>query len=376
MIPADVASRLQNQATADVAVRPAAPVKEVSDRLSDLVAGQRVMAEIQAALPNGTYRALINQRDVTLALPFSARSGDALELLVTESDGKKALAVVAHREASSGRFSGESVSTTLSRTGQFIAQLLGEGRETPGRATALPLNAGKPVASAPPLDAPDIAPSLKQAISESGMFYESHLARWVDGGLPTEALLREPQGKLASASALPAGDRTDAAAAGRAPSSTEAETALFAGKGVGTTHGGDQPVAPQTQAIVQQQLEALATHHFAWQGFVWPGQEMRWEIDEDAQGPAPDDGESAERWRTRLSLRLPTLGQIDARIELRGDRLLLAIDVDNAQAKNLMRAQIESLRQRLLDAGLIVASVGVDETAAEPNASDGHDGAR
>ena len=82
MIPSDVASRLQ--VSADATLRPVAPAQEISDKLSGLVAGQKVMAEIQALLPNGTYRALINQRSVTLALPFSAKSGDALELLVTE----------------------------------------------------------------------------------------------------------------------------------------------------------------------------------------------------------------------------------------------------------------------------------------------------
>ena len=86
MIPPDVASRLQS--SADVALRPVAPAQELTDKLGGLDVGQRVLAEIQAMLPNGTYRALINQRNITLALPFSAKSGDTLELLVTESDGK------------------------------------------------------------------------------------------------------------------------------------------------------------------------------------------------------------------------------------------------------------------------------------------------
>ena len=89
MIPSDVASRLQ--VSADAASRPVAQTQEIADKLSGLVAGQKVMAEIQAMLPNGTYRAMINQRSITLALPFSAKSGDSLELQVTENDGKLAL---------------------------------------------------------------------------------------------------------------------------------------------------------------------------------------------------------------------------------------------------------------------------------------------
>ena len=60
MIPADLASRMQ--VSADTTLRPVAPTQEISDKLSGLSAGQRVMAEIQAMLPNGTYRAMINQR--------------------------------------------------------------------------------------------------------------------------------------------------------------------------------------------------------------------------------------------------------------------------------------------------------------------------
>ena len=46
-------------------------------------------------------------------------------------------------------------------------------------------------------------PLLKQAITTSGMFYESHQAEWVEGRYSKEQLLQEPQGKLASQTPLP-----------------------------------------------------------------------------------------------------------------------------------------------------------------------------
>ena len=409
MIPADVASRLQTQVTSDVSLRPSAPVRDVSDRLSDLVAGQRVMAQIQAMLPNGTYRALINQRDVTLALPFSARSGDSLELLVTESDGKKALAVVSHREAQAGQTTRESVSTTLSRTGQFIAQLLGDGKETVDRPSTPLLNGNKPISNAPPQSANDILPALKQAISESGMFYESHQARWVEGQYPKDALLREPQGKLSSPHTTPpsASGQSDAAAranttphqpnpglstsaeidttrsqarepiqtsdtaarANTAPhqpnpglsTSANVDTARSLAREPVQTQGTHQLIAPQTQGIVQHQLEALATQHFAWQGQVWPGQEMRWEIEEDGKGRGQDGEEVTERWQTHLNLRLPTLGGVNAQIQLRGEQIVLSISVDKPQTGVLMQRERENLRRQMLDAGLTITSLGIGE---------------
>ena len=139
MIPPDVASSLrlvlpdtnalQSQQTAPV---PAA--QRIADVLSNAVPGQRILAEIQAMLPNGTYRAVVAQREITLALPFSAKPGDTLELEVAESDGKLILAFVANR--TSGKTAAslpDSVSTSLSTAGKVIGNLLnpleGEGKQ-------------------------------------------------------------------------------------------------------------------------------------------------------------------------------------------------------------------------------------------------------
>ena len=94
MIPADLASRLR--LASETSVQPLSPTKDISDSLSDLVPGQRVMAEIQAQLPNGAYRALVAQRELVLSLPFSAKSGDSLELQVVEVFGAE-LRVRGHR---------------------------------------------------------------------------------------------------------------------------------------------------------------------------------------------------------------------------------------------------------------------------------------
>lgn len=74
---------------------PQAPraTTRVLDVLSEYVPGQKMMAQIQFQLANGAYRATIAQRDVTLALPFSAKPGDSLELEVVETEGRIAFAV-------------------------------------------------------------------------------------------------------------------------------------------------------------------------------------------------------------------------------------------------------------------------------------------
>lgn len=356
MIPADVASRLQ--LAADVALRPVAPAQEISDKLSGLSSGQRVLAEIQSLLPNGTYRAIINQRDVTLALPFAAKAGDSLELEVVDSDGKLTLAVVARAAGETQKLPAESVPTTLSRTGQLISTLLGNAGNTTSGPTPTPLNANQPIAGAPPATAQDILPLLKQAITQSGMFYESHQAEWVDGRLDKSALLLEPQGKLASASPRAeqlAAPRTGAEATPSATATIDAS----GGKASSTAQAAQQLVAAEALPLVRQQLDALATQNFSWQGQVWPGQEMQWEIEEDAARREQAGDEAPGNWQTRLRLTLPNLGGVDAQIRLQGSQISLVLAAGSSETQELLRTATAALRSQLDEAGLALASVGV-----------------
>jgi flagellar hook-length control protein FliK len=376
MIPADVASRLQ--VSADAALRPVAPTQEISDKLSGLVAGQKIMAQIQAMLPNGTYRALINQRNITLALPFSAKSGDSLELLVTESDGKLALAVVAPKDdgGKSATAGTSTTSATLSRTGQLISTLFAGAGEAKSGSQAVLLNGNQPLSSAPPASAQDLLPMLKQAITQSGMFYEAHQAEWVEGRFTQAALLKEPQGKLSSPAAF-APDETAAGALLKTPplanaaepmtaqrqasdlaQATDSSKTGDAGKPAAALPPG-QLVAAQVQPLVQQQLEALATQNFSWQGQAWPGQEMQWEIDEDGARGEFDGDDAAPKWTTRLHLTLPNLGQVDAQIRLQGQQITLVMNAGNAETRDLLRLSSVALKSQLDQAGLTLASMGV-----------------
>ncbi|MBR8421228.1 flagellar hook-length control protein FliK, partial [Burkholderia dolosa] len=75
--------------------------------------------------------------------------------------------------------------------------------------------------------------ALAQAVSASGLFYESHLAQWLAGQRPLAALMREPQARLAAAPApaqpdavlADAADVLDELLASRAPTPAPASPA-------------------------------------------------------------------------------------------------------------------------------------------------------
>lgn len=381
MIPADVASRLR-PLTQDVPAppQPAAPAAKLTDVLSDLVPGQRLMAEIQALLPNGSYRAMIAQRDVTLALPFSAKPGDSLELEVVESDGKLTLAFVANRHAAAQSAPGESVSATLSRTGQLIGDLLGNIDEQGKKPAPLPLNGNQPLIDEFPKDAAQLAPILKEALSKSGMFYEAHQARWVEGNLSTAALLQEPQGKLSatshgqhfpedgsqSASQTRTSDLSVIAGnqQPKEPSTPAANTDIASVQKSPSAN----PISPDLAPVVRQQLDALATQTYVWQGQVWPGQQMHWEIQEEPEGRRHEHEENnPAQWQTRLQLNLPGLGGIDAVIRLRpGGAIDLTVVTDSEQSQQTLTTAGKELHQQLDNAGLSLTALTIRHEQA-PN---------
>lgn len=375
MIPSDFPNRVQ--ASLDLARRPALPAQEITDKLPGLVTGQRLLAEIQSLTSNGTYRALINQRSVTLALPFAAKNGDAIELEVVESNGKLTLAVVANAENLKSR--DEASATTFSRTGQIIAGLMAALRDVKSGLPALSLNGNQPIAGSPPGSARDLLPLLEQAISRSGMFYEAHQAEWLAGRYSKTQLLQEPQGTLPprmppQTTAL--GEPQEAGRSGAmiegastTPQNALGETSSPATLSVATDSGQrtamessaiSQAVAPQAQTLVQQQLEALATQSFAWQGQIWPGQQLEWEIDGDSdRHPSTDDEGNA--YRTRLRLTLPRLGDVDARLSIQGPRISLTVIAESPDTCALLRSAVTSLRDQMEKAGLDLAALGITE---------------
>lgn len=105
--------------------------------------------------------------------------------------------------------------------------------------------------------------------------------------------------------------------------------------------------------MVQQQLQLLDQRQLAWQGQVWPGQEMRWEVEEDGANRYSEEGEQARVWRTRVQMNLPKLGSVDVLLTLYDrSRLEVGFQVVQAQTAERIRAEQGRLQLQLEAAGL------------------------
>lgn len=343
MIPADLAARLRllNEASF-FNTEPPVPglqrTREIQAQLPDLVPGQRFFATLQRTLPDGTFRALIAGRQMTLSLDTAAKSGDTLELEVSQVTPRAVFARIVGQDAANAPQS--SAQPALSQTGRLISFLL-TGQPAPPPAS---LAANQALLAAPPASGAQLVPLLRQALGQSGLFYESHQADWVLGRRDTASLLHEPQGQARPAAAASSGSQPGPQAASAGTSTARAtaaeggerhDAARSASASASATADDAAPVrsAPIPERlipVVHQQLDALATHQYVWQGQAWPGQAVEWMIEDPAQDDGTQTEDPARGWNSTLRLVLPRLGGVEARLHLSGNQVALRLRADEA----------------------------------------------
>lgn len=390
MITGDLAARLR--VLIESAVPPLSVVHEIPSDLPRFEAGQRFTALIQNPLPDGSFRALVAGKTMTLALPESAKNGDVMELVVT---GQKDAIVYARQANSSAQptlNAGDIPKPVLSQTGQLISQLL-TGRF--GEPEPMRLAQGVSLLPTAPAKASELVSALKQAVANSGLFYESHLRQWVEGKMPLATLQQEPQAQqapLSPESAAPASthdvpeehSKVPTGTDNKAPVQTQSHAATANAAGTGKDTEISQARASQLEAfaeqagkpangknvaeplmpVVQQQLETLATHQMSWQGQVWPGMQMQWDIvDPEQQQNRGSDEEVPRFWRSILRLNLPKLGDVQAQLVLGPQGVSVVIDTDSNVSAQRMRIAQTELHEALEAAGVPLINLQVSEHA-------------
>lgn len=185
------------------------------------------------------------------------------------------------------------------------------------------IHAPAPLLASPPRDASVLARAIEQAITRSGVFYESHVARWAENDFAATELAHEPQSSWATAA------------------------------------GSEPPPLPHDQVavLVRQQLEAHEAHRLLLTAELWPGQQASLRFEEPghtrdhASETSPQDGERI--WSTRIDLTLDSLGEVTAVIALRNGQIHCNLGVGTRDAHARLddaRADLdEALRRQSLE---------------------------
>ncbi|MCX7113796.1 MAG: flagellar hook-length control protein FliK [Proteobacteria bacterium] len=221
----------------------------------------------------------------------------------------------------------------LSVAGRLIDQLL---RLAQKENLPVSVQGKQPILTSPPAhgDSRQTAMALKDTLDQSGLFYESHIGEWAGNERSLASLMKEPQALL---STLPA-----ATAASGTPMPAHPATALG---------NFDSSMAQ----IVSQQLNVFEQNRIVWQGEIWPGQPMDWEVSEDTPGSRHDgqEGEGAPQavWRSDLRFELPSLGSVAAKIYWSGGHTQVQVQVADERSASSLKAHGAQLADALGSAG-------------------------
>lgn len=360
--------------------------QEVFSKLSQLVVGKQIQGEILSRLNDGTFVVRLDGATARMALPKDSKAGSSLPLtlvstnprptfLLNSEEGATTTVALTRQELvesaqqnadtegnasplrgnlpASGQERTESVRanqiadagallnqiapdehassapTVLSNAGQLIDQILRAAQEK-GAPGAL-------VGKTPLADSAEamahtgtMAATLKQTLSSSGLFYESHVAEWADGKRPLNELMREPQAQMARALGNDA--NLDSASLVR---NTE------------------------LAQIVHLQLGTLEQQRIVWQGNLLPGQPMEWEVARNTAGKKGQQAEPEQSWQSTVRFELPHLGAIAATINLHGERLQIFVRTGSASSATALQEHAVTLAEALKQAGAQLDSFSV-----------------
>ncbi|MCB1986725.1 MAG: flagellar hook-length control protein FliK, partial [Nitrosomonas sp.] len=268
------------------------------------------------------FNVLISGKLFQMHLPENVRPGDKIELEFLTDQPRLKFALQDESVINTSKRN-----TVISTTGQFLNVL---SQETEKRTlTISPFDKTSIIADLS-IKSSELPLLLQKTIQQSGLFYESHLAKWINGKHTFEALQQEPQGKIKTT-----------------PST------------VAATSTSSIPVNAQSLSLVQQQLIALETNHIIWNGEIWNGQQIQWDIyDENATGKAIEENASYQ-WKTKLTMTLPELGKIIVSISLKFQEIQVSIDTVSNQTAQLLQTNQAQLKESMQEAGLSVQSLGI-----------------
>lgn len=238
-------------------------------------------------------------------------------------------------------------------------------------------NAAAPTGRLAEVDSRQLAQQLRNVITRSGLFYESHVHEWIQGRRSLAELQQEPQQRWQSdRQSPPANDASwGSESAGRtqmqgstlhaeAGNSRAANDAAYVSHTRDAASGGQsgnaQPVPPALEDIVARQLDVLATRQLHLH--LLPGQDapVSLMIAQEQEGNAAT---GMQAWVTEIECTLPELGTVHARLRLLGDQLAVTVRAADGTRADWLDAQLGELRKLLERSGL---SPAVLEVRHEP----------
>lgn len=265
-------------------------LKDHTTQATRLVVGMQYIGRVVGIDSDNVTAVEIGDQIFRMQLPESHKLGDNINLRYLGADPKPTFMVLQPNPSSVLpsnvllSSAGKLVLEALSATAQFANLNQIDGSDM----APLLASTGNPQMS---------AIELQNALRFSGLFYESHIANFIQGKRTIEQLRKEIQNQ----------------------------------KDVNRS------------AIISKQLDVLEKQEIQWAGMIWPKQYMQWTIGRDEVGSSPDSSEE-KSCKSTLALDLPNLGKIIFHIVMNRDRINIQIEVASRQSMQVIERAVPKLR--------------------------------
>ncbi|MDI1361358.1 flagellar hook-length control protein FliK [Methylotenera sp.] len=268
--------------------------QELADRATQFVKGQEYFAHVISKVGDTAYNVKVESGSLKgtilkMDLGTAAKAGQLLTLRYMHDNPVPTFLLASTPTNAAGSTTEISSAANLIR--HYLKQAESDGVTSRFQATAVVTNS--------PSNPQVMAHDLKNAVSNSGLFYESHLSDLVQSNQSLAAIKQEPQNQVNS------------------------------------------PIAN----LMSQQLAILENQRMSWHGEVWPGQKMDWDVyqqPQNADGKQPSNQSQADQDRpitSEMILHLPHLGKVSARISLIDGRMRVNILAEHAQTLEVLTAK-------------------------------------
>ncbi|ABE50248.1 MULTISPECIES: flagellar hook-length control protein FliK [Methylobacillus] len=301
----------------------ASNVQDLNFRIAQLVKGQSYFGQVVSRLQPGVFQVNVQGNTFRMELGQQAAVGQQMLLrfmgndpvptfrLLSRQTGQleaaKLQATMLPAMPATAPTGDSGVSAALSSGARILSQQLAQSPHGENSKTLTSLQ----VLTHAPQSPRVVAQDMQRALTTSGLFYESHLEKFTMGKMPLAHLLQEPQNQLPGAA----------------------------------------------ESMINKQIAVLENQRIHWQGEVWPGQKMDWqvqmherEVNPDEHGTNADLGED-RKVSSSIRLELPSLGTITANITLEGGRLRVRIAAADQAAIQRLQSSLPALATALTSRG-------------------------
>lgn len=330
--PADAVAPLARVAPVQAVEEIANTVQDLNFRIAQLVKGQNYFGQVMSRLQPGIFQVNVQGNTFKMALGQQATIGQQMLLrfvgdspvptfrLLSQQAGQLELSRLPANTLLQAQplplpAADNGVSAALSSGARILSQQLAQAANGE---TSKTLTSQQVVTHAPQ-NPRIVAQDIQRAFTSSGLFYESHLEKFTAGKLSLASLLQEPQNQ---------------------PNSL-------------------------AESMINKQIAVLENQRVHWQGEVWPGQKMDWqvklhegEVDPDEHNTHADAADDRPI-SSNVKLELPSLGSVSANIVLHAGHLRVRIAAADQVAIKRLQSELPALATALTSHGQVLDALAV-----------------